>query len=540
MLIAVLVSCSGGGHDDTDAADASDAVGTDDGEPAAEEASSDPTEAWLESLVSWGFRGAVALVDGDAPVVASGFGALDPEGASGAIGMDTRFAIGSITKDFVDLAILLLQDRGQLDTGDRLGDMLPDVPPDKAAVTVDQLMAHTAGFEDVHGEDDEQMGREEALARIFGQELLFEPGTDESYSNSGYTLLAAIIEEVSGQALEDFLRQEIFEPAGMDNTGFKGDPVPEGRDEAVGLNADDQAVGSSERGPIGWTLRGNGGVVSSVNDLLAFDRAVCGDVLPDAVVRQLPYCGETGAFGTAGGGSAFSHTASWEKDLDSGMELIVLSAEWEFPAEEMAFALIDHVLNNAQLPAVPEVGEVAAVEIAGVTGTYESDAGAIVTVTVEEVSGGIRLATEDSDAFDDLFDLPDEVPEIARIDEVVRLVQDPEVVAQIPGWDDALSSLVELEPIGVAPVDQYEPQTFLKAHLEEGSMVTAWVFSPDGEWLYGELDAEPPGVTFRPGVNGDFVSFTLGEMPIADRVTFEDGTMTIHIGGRAVDYRREG
>jgi CubicO group peptidase (beta-lactamase class C family) len=508
-------------------------------------------QRWLASLVPWGFRGAVALRDGDDVLLAAGFGPLDPAtGAEEAIGPDTRFAIGSITKDFVDIAIRLLQDRGDLRTSDRLSDLLPRVPPDKAGITVDQLMTHTAGFEHVHGDDDEQISKEEALERIFAQELRFEPGTDEYYSNSGYTLLAAIIEEVSGRDIGDVLREEIFAPTGMTSTGFKGDPVPARRDEAVGLDAEGRAAPPSEGGPIGWTLQGNGGIVSTVNDMLAFDRAICDGVLPDSVVQQLYHCGDKGAYGSAGGGSEYSHTATLEKDLERDMTLVVLSADWDFSAEDVAFALIDSLLEGGDLPAVPEVAQIAPDTGADIAGTYESETGA--TVTVRQDPAGIRLVTEDGEAFDDLFALPDEIPDIAPIDEVVRLAREPEVAAaqmaestgRAGGWggwpndDPELGSLLDLEPVGVAPTGEYEPLTYLRARFEHGSKLTAWIFSPDGEWLYGDLEAEPPGVTFRPGVRGDFVSFTLRDMSIADRVTFDDDTMTIAIEGRAVDYRR--
>jgi CubicO group peptidase (beta-lactamase class C family) len=518
-------------------------------------------ERWLESLVPWGFRGAVALRDGDV-ILASGFGSLDPDAGPGgeAIGPDTRFDIGSITKDFVDIVILLLQDRGALQTSDRLGDLLPGVPHDKAGITIDQLMTHTAGFEDVHGNDDEQIGKKEALERIFGQELLFEPGTDEYYSNSGYTVLAAIIEDVSNRSFEDILRDEIFTPTGMTSTGFKGEPVPVGSDEAVGLDAEGRPVASrgrasgsepeggdpSERGRLGWTLQGNGGVVSTVNDMLAFDRAVCrGDVLPDGVVQQLPMCGDTGAFGTAGGGSEFSHTATLEKDLGRDRTLVVLSADWDFSAEDVAFALIGNLQEGDELPAVPEVAQAVPGDVADLAGTYESATGA--TVTVRQDPAGVRLITDDGKAFQDLFALPDQIPDIAPIDEVVRLARAPELAAhdELGDWPHShaeLGSLLDIEPVGVAPTFEREPLTltFLRAHFEQGSKLTAWIFGPDGEWLYADLDAEPPGITFRPGVRGGFVSFTLRDMPIADRLTFDDDTMTIHIEGQSVDYQRTG
>jgi hypothetical protein len=131
--------------------------------------------------------------------------------------------------------------------------------------------------------------------------------------------------------------------------------------------------------------------------------------------------------------------------------------------------------------------------------------------------------------------------------EVVRFARAPDLAThdELGGWpheDPQLGALLDVEPVGVAPTLEREPLTltYLRARFERGSKLTAWIFAPDGEWLYGDLDADPPGVTFRPGMHGAFVSFTLRDTPIAGRVTFDDDTMTIDIEGRSVDYRRNG
>ena len=77
----------------------------------------------------------------------------------------------------------------------------------------------------------------EARERIFAQELLFEPGTDEAYSNSGYTLLADVIETVSGVAFTDYVRSALFEPAAMNASGFYSEPVWQTVDTAIGYDA---------------------------------------------------------------------------------------------------------------------------------------------------------------------------------------------------------------------------------------------------------------------------------------------------------------
>jgi CubicO group peptidase (beta-lactamase class C family) len=310
----------------------------------------DPVQAWLEELEPWGFRGAVALVVDGETVLASGFGTTGADGEGTPISPNTRFAIGSITKDFVDVALYGLEDRGELALDDQIGDLLPDVPADQAGITVQQLMDHTAGYEHVHGDDNEQIDRDEALDRIFGQNLRFEPGTDEYYSNSGYTLLAAVVEEVAGQDIDDFLREEIFVPLGMHSTGYRGEPLPDGVDEASGLDADDDPVTPSGLPPLSWTMRGNGGIVSTVDDLLTFEQAVCEDgLLPEGMTERLDHFCR--GYGTAGGGDEFSHTSDLE--TTESFTLVVLSADWDLSAEDVALPIARHIAEGEALPEVP-------------------------------------------------------------------------------------------------------------------------------------------------------------------------------------------
>lgn len=114
--------------------------------------------------------------------------------------VSTAFDVGSIMKDLTAVAVFRLEGAGLLSRVDTL-DQWFSVPPDKAGITIDQLLGHRAGFRDFHDStgDFEPLDRDEALARIFEQQLLFPPGQNVAYSSSGYTLLAAIIEEASGQ-----------------------------------------------------------------------------------------------------------------------------------------------------------------------------------------------------------------------------------------------------------------------------------------------------------------------------------------------------
>jgi CubicO group peptidase (beta-lactamase class C family) len=536
-IVALFASCSTGTE-------------TDPGGRAVTEKTAAQAQEWLAGLAAWDFRGAVALVEGgkeDQEVFTSGFGVLDPEQDSGqdagTIGPRTRFAIGSVTKLITRLAVLLLEDRGQLHDDDRLGHLLPGVPPDKASITVGQLAAHTAGLPDYHGLDEEQITKTQALERIFGQELLFAPGSQESYSNSGYTVLASIIEEVSGRGFDDFLREEIFAPTGMTDAGFQGDPLPPGGSEAVGSSASGNTDAPSLLPPVGWALRGNGGVVASLNDLLALDHAVFhSDLLSDAARQRLVGAAE-GLVLTAGGGGLTSHTSLVGRQLQDDRVLVVLSADARFAAEDIAVRLFD-LIQGDQVPAPPQLSERGPDEVAEVTGTYRSDSGA--TVTVAAHPDGLRLVPQDRHAFADLFPLRAKIPGIAPVDQVVGLVEsidDPGYREWLTEQTAALGPLEAIEPVGVAPVGEPEPVTFLRHRFARGSVLTGWTFSPQGEALVIDLEPEPPGVTFRPaaGDDGGFVSYSVTQTPLAERVRFsENGVMTLQTQGRSVGYRRDG
>jgi CubicO group peptidase (beta-lactamase class C family) len=228
-------------------------------------------EALFADAADAGFVGsALVSVDGERRF-ARGFGLAD-RATDTANTTRTAFDVGSILKEFTATAVFRLEEQGLLAVTDTLASVLPDVPDDKAEITLLQLLQHSAGFDTYHDSegDFEPMTRAEARALILAQELLFEPGTDEEYSNAGFTLLADIIEEVSGEAYTDFVRDEIFAPAGMQASGFYSDPVWQTVKTAIGYGSDTFGDNDPATWPYTWALVGNGGLVSTAEDLERF------------------------------------------------------------------------------------------------------------------------------------------------------------------------------------------------------------------------------------------------------------------------------
>ena len=225
---------------------------------------------YILSVVEAGFSGAVMVVKEGDVVLQKGYGLADRE-KNIPVNKDTVFDIGSITKRFTRAAILKLEEMGKLKRSDTLSTFFDGIPEDKADITVEQVLEHTAGFHEYHDTrgDFEEMDRDKALKIILNQKLRFKPGSQEAYSNSGYGLLAVIIELVSGQSYPSFLKEHLLRPSGMTRTGFYRDPLWEEDEVAVGYEG--RKVGQINSPyhwpPMTWALVGGGGMVSSVGEL---------------------------------------------------------------------------------------------------------------------------------------------------------------------------------------------------------------------------------------------------------------------------------
>ncbi len=174
------------------------------------------------------FSGSFAMsVDGEL-LFAGGYGESDR--AKGTpISAATKLDLASLTKQFTAAAILKLEADGKLRVADRVADHLPDYPrPQADQITLHHLLSHTSGIPSLWRLGDGLEGIEasaepialaDLLALFQDRDLLFEPGERYRYSNSGYVVLAAVIESASGKSFAEVLRQALFLPLGMNDTG---------------------------------------------------------------------------------------------------------------------------------------------------------------------------------------------------------------------------------------------------------------------------------------------------------------------------------
>lgn len=293
-------------------------------------------DSYIHTAVQAGFSGAVLVVKGNKVVLHNGYGLAD-RGKNIPVKKDTVFDIGSITKRFTRAAILKLEEQGKLKRSDLFSKYIDDVPVDKAGITIEQILEHTAGFHEYHDTkgDFEEMDREQALKTILSQKLRFKPGARQAYSNSGYTLLAAIIEFVSEQSYESFLRENLFKPAGMNRTGFYRDPLWEEGEVAVGY--DGRTIGkinSPLHWPhMTWALIGGGGMVSSVGELYLWIQALAGEKVLSEKAKEKMYDPQGRPMAYAGGNDFGFNSVVFEYPIEKNYIIVATNTHGNMNAE---------------------------------------------------------------------------------------------------------------------------------------------------------------------------------------------------------------
>jgi len=191
----------------------------------------------------------------------------------------------------LDLTLRSLEE-GKLSLEDSSGMYFQNVPPDKQPVTIRQLLNHRAGFPQHSGPDFDSVTREDEIRKALAAPLRFPPGQGRGYSNTGYSLLGAIIEQVSGKSYDEYIRDEILVPAGLRETGFLL-PRFDTRRLAHGYSGDEDrgtmlSKPHASDGPY-WNLRANGGMLSTVSDMHRFYAVLAGDKLLKPATRDLMF-----------------------------------------------------------------------------------------------------------------------------------------------------------------------------------------------------------------------------------------------------------
>ncbi|HEY4111413.1 serine hydrolase domain-containing protein [Puia sp.] len=268
---------------------------------------------------------------------------------------NTIFRVGSITKEFTAAVVLRLAAEQKLDLADKLSKHFPGFPQGDN-ISIQNLLNHTSGIfnytyvPDFWTLSKRPTSEKEVLDSIMDKPLLFTPGSQFSYSNSNYMLLAYIIQKVTGQGYESMVRKEVFGPLGMTHSGF----------DFVRLNSRDKATAYWQFSPLGYTLGpdqdstqfiGSGGLYSTAEDLYKWHQALQQGRIIDNTLQEKAYTAGKGPYGDG-----------WELDSAYGKKLVghggrVFGFEAKMiriPGDDIFIILLN---NTADEPCIDVVGK---------------------------------------------------------------------------------------------------------------------------------------------------------------------------------------
>lgn len=536
-------------------------------------------DAHMNRLEAYGFSGSLLVAKGGEVILQKGYGFADADRKT-PFTADTAFDIGSITKQFTAAAVLKLEMQGKLSVQDPIGKWFDGVPEDKQAITIHHLLTHSSGLEDVFGEDYEEMPRDELVKRALTSKLLWAPGTRYRYSNAGYSLLGAIVEKASGKPYETFLRESLWQPAGMTRTGYRlqekgplAHGVQDGKDWGTPL---DHAWAPD--GPW-WNLRANGGVLSTVGDLYKWHRALEGEAILSKEAKAkifTPYVAEDeegtsyygygwAIFKTQRGTRLIAHNggngifnADFRRYVDEGVVVIIGSNRSDFPSIP-AVGPITRLIFNADYAPPPAVVKRDPAAMSKLAGNYALPSGGrLVLAASESPSGwpGVRLTAEGKDAFlllagggGDPANAEREARLLSALEKSrkgefgplaetfgVPLAQvEPRVRQNLARMDQENGPFKSLEVLGTVG-GRGRASTWIVAHHEKGSVLMEYVW--DGPTVANvRMNASPPGGLFLPEGSASFASYDLRSGAVS-RISFKEGALVMKTPGGEVRAKK--
>ena len=294
------------------------------------------------------FMGTVLVVEGDRVLLDKGYGMASLEWQI-PNAPDAKFRLGSLTKQFTAALILLLQQDGKLNVNDPVGKYLDNTPPTWAKITLANLLGHTSGIPNFTGFKEFREWSmsphtpEEEIAFFRDKPLDFQPGTLWRYSGLyGFDVLARIVEIVSGQPYDQFLKQHIFDPLGMKDTGLDNDDLvlakrAEGyRPGPIGLE-----LARSESMTIPWSA---GALYSTTGDLLKWEHGLFGGKILSADSLKLMTTPGKGDYGFG----VFIQTQDGVRVVSHGGGIEGFNTQLEYaPKKEIAVVVLSNVNGGA-------------------------------------------------------------------------------------------------------------------------------------------------------------------------------------------------
>jgi CubicO group peptidase (beta-lactamase class C family) len=535
-------------------------------------------DEYLSRLERFGFAGGALAVRGKDVLLLKSYGLADR--ARGIpLATDSVYNLGSITKQFTAAAILTLEMQGKLSVTDLASKYLDGVPPDKAAITLHHLLTHSSGLEsDFSPTDYDPVGREEYVRRALQSQLLFKPGEGYEYSNAGYSLLAAIVEKRSGQTYEAYLTERVLKPAGMRETGYKApkwapDRIAHGyRDDGEDWGTIVQRIQAPDA-PY-WMLRGNGGLHTTLGDMLAWHRALDTDAVLSKEERAKyfkPYVAEGPrglshyAYGwavskSARGTSVVQHNggngiyvAEFLRFPDEDAMLFLTSTDAGLTATPVVEAL-EQILFGGKYTLPPAVVEVAPDGVAAYAGQWRLPKGGVLTLAVD--GKALSIQPSSAEAFAALAaPTPGQAERLADLSKRTAEIAAKSFTGDVAALHEAMGGGMPIEQIrsqeagmmrdregrlgkykgsavvGAMPRDEDTVRVFVRLDFEKASVYNVYLWGP--QRILG-LRGTPqlPALRYLPTAENEFAAFSLDGGGMERRLRFveRDGQIRLVLG----------
>ena len=306
-------------------------------------------DAWMRDYTGQVPGASVLVLEGGDAVFQRSYGLADLE-AGVASSPATNYRLASVSKQFTAASVLLLIEDGVLTLDDRVRRWLPTLPVAAEGITLRHLLSHTSGlvdYEDLLPPDKAHQIHDADVLRLLEREdrLYFPAGSDYRYSNSGYALLALVVERASGQRFAAFLQARIFSPLGMTATLAREDEGPPVTDRAFGYTRVGDRWERTDQSTTSAVL-GDGGIYSSITDLAKWDAAWYDDRLLSAPSRALAVQASTATpepdVAHYGFGWRLQGRMQWHSGESIGFRNVLL----RFPAQRLTII----VLSNRDAP----------------------------------------------------------------------------------------------------------------------------------------------------------------------------------------------
>jgi len=368
------------------------------------------TKNYLNRITPFGFSGVILIAYQGNVLLREGYGLADRENHV-LNTPETVFSLGSVTKQFTAAAIMQLVVMGKLSPSDLLSKYLEGIPEDKASITLHHLLTHTSGSINYTGDDYEPLDREGMLEKVLNAPLAFQPGEFYAYSNAGYSVLAALVEIVSGEPYETFLYNHLLKPAGLEKTGYLR-PDWSGSVAARWYTGEKDHGHALEKHYPSWNVMGNGEMLSSLDEMLLWDHALLGDSVLSAEVKSQmfnPYLGEYGYGWRIGdsllgkviehnGASDLGASALFRRYVEAGLTIIMFCNQ-SYGDTPMVLPLegkLEQLLVGEEIPLPPEVQPPFNVDFEALLGRYTLGSNGSLHVVDQGGILGVRAESQEA------------------------------------------------------------------------------------------------------------------------------------------------